>query len=98
MSLNTFDSLRALHTRYGQQFPRVVLTKSLLISCLLCRVHEKSLIEGVCHLNYHKDEGRKYLNFVFLCVPLATELQKLHVTLLTLASVNGIIGLVTMED
>ena len=41
---------------------------------------------------------KKCVNSVFLCVPLATDLQKLHVTLLSLASVNGIIALVTMQD
>ena len=40
---------------YGQQFPcilRVAPTKRLLSSCALYDVHEKSLIEGECELNY----------------------------------------------
>ena len=40
--------------RYGQQFPCIlhVASTKRLKSCALYNVHEKSLIEGECELNY----------------------------------------------
>ena len=69
------------------------------------------LLKKNCHINYHKDGGGKYCVFLYIltiltekkkskfCLSLwTTVLQKLHVTFLSLASVNRINALGTMQD
>ena len=60
---------------YGQQSPCILCiasTKSLLGSYVLNNVHEKSLIERECELNYQKNSeqrGKKYLIFGIYNLP-----------------------------
>ena len=78
-------------------------------SCGLYNVHEKSPIEGACELNYQKHRGQRGLNFstsvnhfnenkrVHFVFLLTTALKNLHVNLLSLAYVNRINVLETMQ-
>ena len=59
---------------------RIASTKSLLGSCCLYNVEEKSLIEGECELNYQKHRGqggKKDLIFLHLSTILTQKSMKL---------------------
>ena len=75
---------------YAQQFPCILCiasTRSLLSSCGLYNVHEKSLIEGECELNYKKhsrgQRGKKHLIFLHISTILTQKTCKLCLSLWT---------------